>query len=194
MVNVLILGAAGSLARVATRYILDNNDARLTLYLRQSDRLINQDVSRVKIIEGDVLNIRQLTAAMARQDIFYANLNGDMEKQAQIVVQVMKHVGVKRINFISSMGIYEEVPEQHFGAVLKPYRESAAMIETSGLEYTIIRPGWFTHSSEVDYELTHKGEAFRGDNVSRLSIAELINRIVTSPSIYSGESLGIARV
>lgn len=194
MTNVLILGAAGSLARVSTRYMLDNNEARLTLYLRQSDRLINQEPSRVKIIEGDVLDTRQLIEAMAGQDIVYANLSGDMKKQAQSIVHVMKNVGVRRLIFISSMGIYDEVPDQYFGAVLTSYRESAAVVEASGLEYTIIRPGWFTHSSNVEYEITHKGQAFKGDSVYRLSIADLINRIVTSPSLYSGESLGIARV
>lgn len=34
MTNVLILGAAGSVARVTTRYLLDNSQAQLTLYLR----------------------------------------------------------------------------------------------------------------------------------------------------------------
>lgn len=33
MTNVLILGAAGSVARVTTRYLLDNSQAQLTLYV-----------------------------------------------------------------------------------------------------------------------------------------------------------------
>lgn len=193
MANVLILGAAGSLARVATRYLLDNSEARLTLYLRQADRLNNQDPSRITIIEGDVLDPRKLKVAMVGQDIIYANLSGDMKRQAQCIVQAMKDTGIRRLIFISSMGIYDEVPDQHFGSVLTPYRESTAVIEASGLEYTVIRPGWFTNGSDVNYVLTHKGEAFRGSSVSRLSIADLINRIVAAPTLYSGESLGIAR-
>lgn len=193
MANVLILGAAGSLARVATRYLLDNSEARQTLYLRQSERLINQDPSRIQIIEGDVFDTRQLKAAMAGQEVIYANLSGDMKRQAQCIVQTMKDAGVRRLIFISSMGIYDEVPDQHYGAELTPYRESAAVVEASDLEYTIIRPGWFTNGSDVDYVLTHKGEAFKGSSVSRLSIADLINQMVTTPALYSGDSLGIAR-
>lgn len=193
MANVLILGAAGSLARVATRYLLDNSEAQLTLYLRQSDRLINQDPSRIRIIEGDVLDTRQLKASMVGQDIIYANLSGDMKRQAQCIVQAMKDVGVRRLIFISSMGIYDEVPDQHYGAVLTPYRESAAVVEASDLEYTIIRPGWFTNGSDVDYVLTKKGETFMGSSVSRLSIADLITQVVITPALYSGDSLGIAR-
>lgn len=97
MTNVLILGAAGSLSRVATRYLLDNSETRLTLYLRQSDRLINQDPSRIKIIDGDVFDTHQLKAAMAGQDIVYANLSGDMKRQAQCIIHAMKDVGVRRL-------------------------------------------------------------------------------------------------
>ncbi|HAT2204796.1 TPA: hypothetical protein I8271_001741 [Kluyvera intermedia] len=43
MKKVLILGAAGSLARIATRYLLDNSQAQLTLYLRNSARLQNPE-------------------------------------------------------------------------------------------------------------------------------------------------------
>ena len=55
---------------------------------------------------------------------------------------------VKRLIFISSMGIYGEVPGETYRSVLDPYRDSAALIEASDLDYTILRPGWFTRESE----------------------------------------------
>ena len=42
------------------------------------------------------------------------------------------------------MGIYGEVPGETYRGVLDPYRDSAAVIEASDLDYTILRPGWFT--------------------------------------------------
>ena len=39
MTNVLILGASGGIARVATDLFLKETDARLTLYLRNARRL-----------------------------------------------------------------------------------------------------------------------------------------------------------
>jgi uncharacterized protein YbjT (DUF2867 family) len=193
MTNVLILGAAGSLARVAARYLLDNSDVSLTLYLRQADRLKNPDPSRVMIIEGDVLNTRRLQDAMSGQDIVYANLAGNLKQQALSIVKAMKTTGVKRLIFISSMGIYDEVPGEKYGNILAPYREAAEVVESSGLDYTVIRPGWFTNGIDVNYTLTHKGEAFQGSSVSRLSIADLINRLITTPTLHLHESLGIAR-
>lgn len=90
MTNVLILGAAGSVARVTTRYLLDNSQAQLTLYLRNSARLQNPDTARVTLIEGDVLNYEQLRLAMNGKDIVYANLSGNMKEQAETIVRAMK--------------------------------------------------------------------------------------------------------
>jgi Putative NADH-flavin reductase len=194
MTKVLILGAAGSLARVATRYLLDNSQAQLTLYLRNKARLQNPDTARVTMIEGDVLDDEQLKLAMDGKDIVYANLSGNMKEQAEVIVQAMKSTGGRRLIFISSMGIYDEVPGEKYGTILSPYRESAKIVENAGLDHTIIRPAWFTNGLEVKYGLTHKFEPFRGSSVSRLSIADLICRMVIEPSLYLHDSLGIARV
>jgi uncharacterized protein YbjT (DUF2867 family) len=35
----------------------------------------------------------------------------------------------------------------------------------SDVDYTILRPGWFTHNDEVRYEITQKGEPFKGHDV-----------------------------
>jgi len=194
MTNVLVLGAAGSLAKVATRYLLDNSTAHLTLYLRNKARLQNPDTSRVTMVEGDVLDYERLKSVMTGKDIVYVNIAGNMKQQAETIVRAMKSTDVRRLIFISSMGIYDEVPREKYGDILAPYRASTEIIESSGLDYTVIRPAWFTNGQEIEYELTHRNEAFRGDSVSRLSIANLINRIVINPSIYLYDSLGIARV
>ena len=75
--------------------------------------------------------------------------------------------GVKRLIFISSMGIYNEVPGQNYRRVLDPYRDSAAVIEASDLDYTILRPGWLPQDEPIDYQITQKGEAFKGHDGPR---------------------------
>jgi uncharacterized protein YbjT (DUF2867 family) len=159
MTNVLILSANGQLARNATRFFLERTDARLTLYLRRASRLRNPDLARVTIAEGDVLDRATLEAAMKGQDVVYANLAGAMAQQARVIVNVMKAAGLKRLIFISSMGIYGEVPGEMYRRVLDPYRDSAAVIEASDLDYTILRPGWFTHDEAIDYQFTVRSSA-----------------------------------
>ena len=44
---------------------------------------LSEYAERVRIVEGDVLDARTLDAAMVGQDVVYANLAGQLEKQAR---------------------------------------------------------------------------------------------------------------
>jgi uncharacterized protein YbjT (DUF2867 family) len=193
MTRVLILGANGQLARHTTDVFLQTTDAALTLYLRRASRLNNPDPKRVRIIEGDVLDVPTLTAAMKKQDVVYASLAGDMKRQAEAIVEAMHAAGLERLIFISSMGIYGEVPGERYRSVLDPYRDSAAVIEASDLDYSVLRPGWFTHDVEIDYRLTQKGEPFKGHDVSLNSLSDLVVKLATTPGLQVRRSLGVAK-
>jgi uncharacterized protein YbjT (DUF2867 family) len=91
------------------------------------------------------MDIEKLQEAMNGQDVVYANLAGNLEQMAKTVVQAMDATGVKRLIWISSMGVYDEVPGQKYRSILDPYRDSAAVVEASDLDYTILRPGWFSY-------------------------------------------------
>ncbi|SFD36509.1 NAD(P)H-binding [Bacillus sp. OV194] len=54
------------------------------------------------------------------------------------------------------MGIYDEVSGERYSSILDPYLNSAKIIEASALDYTILRPGWFTNKDEIDYEITNE--------------------------------------
>lgn len=191
MTNVLILGANGSIARVAYDLFLKETDAQLTLYLRNSSRLKNMELSRVKVMEGDVLDSEKLKEAMVGQDVVYANLAGSLELMAKNMVEAMNESSIKRLIWISSMGIYDEVPGQRYSSILDPYRKSAEIIEASDLDYTILRPGWFTNKDEIEYEITQKGEAFKGHDISRKSLADLIVKLAITPGLEVRKSLGV---
>jgi uncharacterized protein YbjT (DUF2867 family) len=193
MSNVLILGANGGLARVAIDLFLKQTDTKLTLYLRDARKLKKIDSDRVRVVQGDVLDTVKLQEAMAGQDVVYANLAGDLARQAKSIVKAMNETGLRRLIFISSMGIYGEVPDETYRSVLDPYRDSAQVIEESDLDYTILRPAWFTDADEVDYETTQKGEPFRGGTVSRKSLTSLIVKLAESPQHEVRRSLGVSK-
>jgi NAD(P)H-binding len=106
-----------------------------------------------------VLRKDQLNPAIAGQDIVYANLTGsDIDRQAKAIVEAMGAAGVKRLIFVASLGIYDEVPGKfgewnrgQIGAYLPPFRGAADAIEASGLDYTILRPAWLTDEDEVEW-------------------------------------------
>ncbi len=193
MHKILILGANGQLARNTIPFFLNHPDVQLTLYLRRANRLKKPDPTRVTIVEGDVLDEDTLKITMQGMDAVYANLAGAMEQQAKSIVNAMHATGVKRLIFISSMGIYGEVPGERYRSILDPYRDSAAVIEASDLDYTILRPGWFTRENEVNYQLTYKGEPFKGHDVSMSSLSDLIVKLALSPTLEVRRSLGVSR-
>lgn len=190
----LILGAYGQIARVATDLFLARSDATLTLYLRNARRLSGiGHPERVRLLEGDVMDAKALRAAMVGQEVVYANLSGDMEAQARNIVAAMDAEGIKRLIFISSMGIYDEVPGQRYDSVLDPYRNAAQVIESSDLDYTIVRPAWLNNKDEIAYGTTQKGEPFANPSavVSRKSVADLVVKLALTPGTGVRNSLGV---
>jgi uncharacterized protein YbjT (DUF2867 family) len=65
------------------------------------------------------------------------------------------------------------------------------VIEASDLEYTILRPTWFTNADEVDYEITRKGEQEKGSVITQKSLATLITNIIGFPENYIRQNLGV---
>ena len=189
MKNVIILGASGNIAQRVIDILTKKNDIKLTLFLRNKKRLRDRDISKCRVIEGDVLNSNQLKEAIKGQNVVYANLAGDLGTMAKNIVRAMEETAVKRVIAISSIGIYQ----RPLRTALKPYRELADVIEASNLDFTILRPTWFTDADEVDYELTRKGEAEKGSVISRKSLATFITKIIEAPEQYIRENLGISK-
>jgi len=193
VIKVLILGANGQIARVATDLFLKHPDVHLTLFLRRVKRLQGMPSNRVQVIEGDILDGKALEAAMTGQDVVYANLAGPLEQMGRNIVQAMNATGLRRLIFISSMGIYDEIPGERHGSILDPYRNATAVIEASDLDYTILRPAWLNDRDEIAYETTQKGEPFKAANesVSRKSVADLVVKLATTPGLEVRRSMGV---
>lgn len=199
MTNILILGASGQIAQWVVKMLAGHENIRQTLLLRNPKKLTGQEPANAQMVIGNVLDKKLLKDAMAGQEIVYANLTGeDLDKQAQAVIAAMQAAGVKRLVFVLSLGIYDEVPGKFgewnnaiIGEDLKPYRSAADLIEASGLDYTIVRPTWLMDEDEVDYETTVKGQPFKGTVVSRKSVADLIAKVIASPKLHVGENLGV---
>jgi len=56
-----------------------------------------------------------------------------------------------------------------------------------------LSPDWFTNANEIDYAITHKGEAETGTAISRKSIAAFIAMLVENPGLHNKENLGISK-
>jgi len=189
MKKVIIIGAGGTLAGPVIEAIQKLNDVALTLFLRNKRRLQPKYAQNATVIEGDVMDYAVLKSAIEGHDLVYVNLAGDLEPMAKNIVKAMQETGVKRVIAVSSIGIYITP----LRSVLTPYRKLADVFENSGLDYTILRPDWFTNANEIDYELTRKGEPERGQAISRKSIASFVSTMIENPDLYINENLGISK-
>ncbi|WP_256580571.1 MULTISPECIES: NAD(P)H-binding protein [unclassified Pseudomonas] len=192
--NILILGAGGQIAHHVIDLLQERPDVRLTLYSRNPALFRRFNLpSHTRVLNGDVMDEHRLIRAMAGQDVVYANLSGELEEQAQEIVSAMKTTSVSRLIFITSMGIYDEVPGEQYGTILEPYRGAAKVIEASDLDFTIVRPAWLNDDNEISYGVTRKGEPFKNASktVSRRSVADLVVKLATTSGLESGQSLGV---
>ncbi|AKV55170.1 NAD-dependent epimerase/dehydratase [Bifidobacterium actinocoloniiforme DSM 22766] len=198
MTAVLIIGATGTVGAASRKRLLEGTSDRLTLMARHTRSLQPIDASRERIVSGSVTDPELLEGALKGQDAVLAALSGDLTSMAHSLVEGMDQAGVKRLIFISSMGIYDEIPDS-VGAsgnlsknpILRDYRQAADLVEGSDLDYTVIRPGWFIGGDDPDYQITHKGEPFGGHDVCVSSIADLVARLIHEPGLGHRESLGI---
>lgn len=190
--NILIVGAAGAIAREVIP-MLDRVGCELTLYLRDPGRLAGLGHDTVA---GDARDADALRLAMRGQDVVYANLSGDLPAQAAAIIAAMRQAGVSKLIFITSMGVHDEVPGETYGAILDPYRKATALIEASGLDYTILRPAWLNDADEIAYGLTTRAEPFANSDLylSRKSVADLVTKLATTPGYGHRESIGIHRI
>ncbi|MFV5701337.1 NAD(P)H-binding protein [Flavobacterium sp. XS2P12] len=187
MKKVLIIGASGGIAQIVTDLLLNDKTINLTLFARKTNRLKSNLNSKCTVIEGDAMDKEALKTAMHGQDIVYVNLAGDLERMTKNIVGAMQEIGVTKIIAISSIGIYDTPLK----SVLVPYRKLADVIEASGLDYTILRPEWFSNENEVDYETTLKGTPEKGSVISRKSLATLITEIIKTPEQFKQLNLGV---
>lgn len=200
MTKIAVLGAAGQIAQLVEPMLLKKTDVDMVLYLRHPNKLHQVDESREEIIKEDASNFNELKAALAGVDLVYANLAGsNIEDQAETVVKAMDANGIKRLIWVSSLGIYDEVPGKFgewnkniLGSYLTTYRAAADKITESDLDYTIIRPAWLTNKDEVNYEKTVGAQtSFKGTEVSRLSVADYIVNIIKNPEEDFKSNVGL---
>jgi len=200
--KVLILGAAGQLAKKVTEALLMHTDADLVLYARNaSDRLHPSGRNREQLVDGDFEDTDKLKDSMQGVDWVFIDSVED-KKGMEAIVAAMKTTGVKKLIAATSLGIYDEVPGQ-FGAwnkemlgdeTLIKMAESTAVLEDDELDYTLLRMAWlYDEKGNTKYELTEKDELFKGTQITREAIAQLVVEIIQSTDDrFAKRSLGVS--
>lgn len=200
MKNVLLLGATGTAGTALTKKLLSETDCHLTLFARHA-RDMYTETGHISVINGDAENIAELRAIMSGQAVVYCAISGDSLPQiAENIVSTMNETGVKRLIFMGAVGIYNEIPEDIDGKdnldnepAQIPNRKAVDIVESSNLNYTILRPGYLREGSENDFVLTFKGESAKGYITPIPALVKFAVKIILDDTLYSRESISITQ-
>ncbi|PWG54500.1 NAD(P)H-binding protein [Ligilactobacillus salivarius] len=201
--KILILGAAGEIARMLTDRLLAESDAELVLYGRNvSQRLALEENNRIKLVDGTFGESEKLEAALADVDAVYLNSMSSPADTAS-VVQALEKAGVKRLLGAMIAGVEDEVPYELAtwtknslpASYIKGENDSAKLVKDSNLDYTLLRLTWlFNDESDREYELVPSGVEFADAEVSRQAVTQAILDILNGEeSEYVRKSFGLGK-
>lgn len=198
--KILILGATGTFGRFLVNELLEKSSHKITAFSRHADEYYKED-ARIRVINGDATDLNQLASAIVGQDVVYCAISGaELPEVANNLVATMGGKNTDRLVFMGAVGIYNEIPEDidgednvdHEPAQI-PNRDAVAVIENSGLNYSILRPGYLRMGCVDDCVLTRKGEPAKGYVTTMSSLAKLAMEMMEDEKKYAHESISITK-
>ena len=197
MKKVVIFGAAGHTGKYLTRKMQSIADVELSVFVRNPAKFGEMDMTGVNILQGDALNAGDVRRAMDGQDVLLCSLEGDVLTMATNIVAALGDTGVKRIIWITGMGIHHEIKGVHgimlnqLAKKIPEYIQATDTIAASSAITTLLRcPGIQDGDNEV-YELTREGEQPSRWSVARAAIAQCMADMIADDALGAHESLGI---
>ena len=197
MKNVVIFGAAGHTGKYLTRKMQAMEDVKLTVFVRNPAKFEGMDMTGVTVVQGDAMNADDVRRAMEGQDILLGSLEGDVLTMAKNIVAALAQTSVKRIIWITGMGIHHEITGVH-GVMLNMYAkqrpeyiEAADTIAASAAVTTLLRCPGIKDGDKTNYRLTREGEQPACWDIDRAGIAQCMADMIEDEKLGVNESLGI---
>lgn len=197
MKKVVIFGAAGHTGKYITEKMKAQEDIELTVFVRNPEKFGDMNLSGVTIIKGDALDQEDVKKAMEGQDILLASLEGDVLTMAKNIVSALGETSVKRIMWITGMGIHHEITGfrgmmLNMLAKKRPeYIEAADLIAGSEAVTTLLRCPGIKNGQNTKYFLTKEGVQPAHKDIERAGIAQCMLDMIRDETLGVNESLGI---
>ena len=196
MKKVFILGATSPTGKVLLTHLQSTKNLDIICYVRSPEKL--SSFKNLKLIKGDITDQPALSKSMKDMDIIITLLSGDTVKiQAENVIKSMKENNIKRIIWMTGMGIHHEVPgpiKEILDKLVESqpnYVAAANFVMNSGLEYTLLRGAHLTDGNNKKYYTQKEGEPLRCNTCDRIAIAEFIGEIIDNFELYKNVSIGL---
>lgn len=155
------------------------------------------DLSAVNVIQGDALDMVDVLRAMDGQDVLLCSLEGDVLTMANNIAAALEETSVKRIIWITGMGIHREIKGIHgmmlnqLAKKMPEYITAADTIAASSAVTTLLRCPGIRDGEGETYRLTREGETPACWVVDRAAIAQCMADMIADETLGANESLGI---
>ena len=209
--KVIVFGATGTVGRLAVENLLKAGHT-VTAFARSPQNLkLNLSGVSPRLIAGDAMNLSDVTDAVAGHEAVVVTLGAGMSRKSKIrsqgtmnVIKAMQTHGVRRLIAQSTLGARDSWPTLNFwwkrvmfGALLAPvFRDhelQEQLVEASGLDWTIVRPGAFTDKATKRPVIEDVPNSARGLDlkIARSELARFLTRQL-SDTQYIGRAVGLS--
>lgn len=200
MKKILILGATGTLGNAVVSRLQKAEEYSMTLISRHATQ-VYENCGRIKVADCDATSVSELWDIMPGHDVVVCAIPGDeLPKVAASLVLAMNLTHIDRLVFMGAVGIYNEIPDEMDGKdnvannpEQIPNRDAVDIIENSGLNFTVLRPGYLCEGETDDYVLTFKGEQAKGYISTIPSVVNLIVSLIDDNMLYARQSVSITK-
>lgn len=207
--NVIVFGATGTVGRLTVRALLDAGHS-VTAFARAPQKL-ELDSPNLKLVAGDALRACVVSNAVRGHDAVVVTLGSGMSRKSVIrsqgtlnVIKAMQTHRVTRLICQSTLGARDSWDNLNFwwkhvmfGALLAPvFRDhelQEQLVEASGLDWTIVRPGAFTSETTRNDVIEDVPTSARGLDlkVARSDVAQFLTRQLVDRT-YVGRIVGFS--
>lgn len=191
--KVTIIGATGSIGRLATQQMLAAGH-EVTAFARNPGAL-KFEHPKLTLAAGDVLDRAQVAQSIAGRDAVVVTLGSKslvspIRSEGTLnVIRAMQDNGVSRLICQSTLGAHESWSNLNFfwkrimfGAILRvvfrDHELQERLVEASGLDWTIVRPGAFSNGPATGTYQEAFAPGLRGLKlkIARNDIADFLTR------------------
>jgi len=207
--NVIVFGATGTVGRLAVENLLKAGHT-VTAFARSPQKL-NLGDPGLRLFAGDAMNLSDVTDAVAGHEAVVVTLGAGMSRRSKIrsqgtmnVIKAMQTHGVRRLIAQSTLGARDSWPTLKFwwkrvmfGVLLDPvFRDHELqehLVEASGLDWTIVRPGAFTDKATARPVIEDVPNTARGLDlkIARSELARFLTRQLSDKQ-YIGRAVGVS--
>jgi uncharacterized protein YbjT (DUF2867 family) len=183
---VLVAGATGGTGRLVVRTLLENGFT-VRAFVRDVERAKKLLGSQIAYAKGDVREIESIKPALEGVTHIISAIGAGPGGDAKNGPEFVDYRGVKNLSdavsaakldqfvLISSMGVTHEdhYLNKAFDNVLKWKLKGEEVLRTSGVPYTIVRPGGLTDEAGGQHEILFKQGDKEGGLITRADVARV---------------------